>query len=59
MSELDNLLNELRNMKQKQPKFNTKEIWDGIGEKKEWNELGFQSKEEFQKFLLDNPYGNL
>jgi len=59
MSEIDNLLAELRNMKANTPSFNPKEVWDGIAERKDWSSLGFKSKEEFEKFLSDNPYGNL
>lgn len=59
MSEIDNLLNELINMRQEKPKFDVKQIWDGIAQRKDWNELGFTSKEQFEQFLNDNPYSNL
>lgn len=59
MSEIDNLLQELINMRQEKPKFDTKQIWDGIAQRKDWNELGFTSKEQFEQFLRDNPYSNL
>ena len=56
---IDKLLNELRAMKESQPTYNVREVWDGISARKDWNELGFKSKEEFEKFITDNPYGNL
>ncbi len=59
MSELDNLLQELINMKQEKPNFDVKQIWEGIAQRKEWNELGFKSKAEFEQFISDNPYSNL
>ncbi len=59
MSEIDNLLNELRAMKESRPTYNAREVWDGIAERKDWSTLGFKSKEEFEKFITDNPYLNL
>ena len=59
MSEIDILLNDLRRMKANTPTFNSKEVWDGIASRKDWNSLGFKSEEEFKKFISDNPYGNL
>jgi len=59
MSEIENLLNALRNMKFDSSKIeNTKELWEKIG-KGEWEEAGFKSKEEMQQYILDNPYANL
>lgn len=59
MSEMDKLLMELINMKQEKPTIRSKEIWDGIAQKKDWSDLGFKSKAEFEQFISDNPYGNL
>jgi hypothetical protein len=58
-NQIDNLLQELRNMKESRPTYNAREVWDGIAERKDWSTLGFTSKEEFEKFLADNPYSNL
>lgn len=59
MSEMDKLLMELINMKQEKPNFDSKQIWDGIAQKKDWSDLGFKSKAEFEQFINDNPYANL
>lgn len=60
MSELEKLLTELKNMKDEPTKiFNAKEIWDGIAQKKSFSEMGFESKEEFDQYISENPYGNL
>jgi hypothetical protein len=56
-SEIEILLNELRNMKEEPKKvFSPKEVWDGIAEKKNYKQLGFASEEELKQFLNDNPY---
>lgn len=60
MSEINNLLNELRNMKSNQNNTpqNSKELWEKIGNK-DWQGAGFNSAEEMQQFIVDNPYSNL
>lgn len=59
MSELDNLLNELRNMKRDTPTFNMKTVWEGIAQRKDFSEMGFTSIEEFESWIEQNPYCNL
>ena len=59
MSEIDKLLNELRAIQSTGKNIpNTKEIWSLIGEGK-WKDAGFESIEEMQQFINDNPYLNL
>lgn len=59
MSEMDKLLEELRNMKKTTPNFNIKTVWDGIAQRKDFSEMGFTSIEEFEQWISDNPYANL
>lgn len=59
MSEMDKLLEELRNMKKTTPNFNIKTVWEGIAQRKDFSEMGFKSIEELEQFLSDNPYANL
>lgn len=60
MSEIDNLLNELRNMKAeaKAHLLNNKETWSKIG-KQDLSSLGFNSVDELQAWILENPYSNI
>lgn len=60
MSEIDNLLNELRNMKKQSPVgvVNCKDTWKKI-QKGEFASLGFNSEAEMKSWILDNPYSNL
>lgn len=58
-SEMDKLLNELRNMKKTGPTFNIKTVWEGIAQRKDFSEMGFTSIEEFEQWISDNPYANL
>lgn len=59
MSELDNLLETLRNMKRTTPTFDMKTVWEGIAQRKDFSEMGFTSLEEFEQWISDNPYANL
>ncbi len=59
MSELDNLLETLRNMKRTTPTFDMKTVWEGIAQRKDFSEMGFTSIEQFEQFISDNPYANL
>ena len=59
MSELDNLLETLRNMKRTTPNFDMKTVWEGIAQRKDFSEMGFTSLEEFEQWISDNPYANL
>lgn len=60
MSEIDNLLNELRKMKaeERQRVLNTLDTWQKIGAG-DFEGLGFKTKEEMQSWIADNPYSNL
>lgn len=60
MSEIDNLLNELRNMKAeaREHLLNNKDTWNKIGNK-DLSGLGFNSIDELQAWLLENPYSNI
>lgn len=61
MSELDKLINELRNMKDDdRASFiaNNKDTWSKIGSK-EWADLGITSESELQAFIQANPYSNI
>ena len=40
MSELDNLLETLRNMKRTTPTFDMKTVWEGIAQRKDCHSLG-------------------
>jgi hypothetical protein len=59
MSELDNLLEELRKMKRTTPNFDMKTVWEGIAQRKDFSEMGFKSVEEFEQWISENPYANL
>ncbi len=58
MSEIENLLKELRNM-QKQGKNipNNSETWSYIGQG-DWEKAGFETEEEMKQWIVDNPYVN-
>jgi len=60
MSEIDNLLNELRKMKaeDRNKVLNTLDTWKKIGEK-DFSGLGFNSVEEIQQWISENPYVNM
>jgi hypothetical protein len=60
LNEIDVLLNELRNMKAeaKAHLLNNKETWSKIGNK-DLSGLGFNSVDELQAWLLENPYSNI
>ena len=60
LNEIDVLLNELRNMKAeaKAHLLNNKETWSKIGNK-DLSGLGFNSIDELQAWLLENPYSNI
>ena len=61
MSELQQLLQELQNMKQEERKNhieNNKSTWSKIGNK-DLESLGFETVEEMQEFILSNPYSNI
>ena len=60
MSEIDNLLNELRNMKSESRAtlMNNKDTWSKIAHK-DLEGLGFSSVEELQQWILSNPYSNI
>jgi len=60
MSEIDNLLNELRNMKSdpKNNLLNNKETWSKVGQG-DFQGLGFSSREELNQWILANPYSNI
>lgn len=59
MSEIFNLLKELQQMQQNKKVIpNTKEVWSCIGNG-DWEGAGFESKEEMEQFIIDNPYLNL
>lgn len=59
MSELDNLLETLRNMKRTTPTFDMKTVWEGIAQRKDFSEMGFTSIEQFESWIEQNPYCNL
>ncbi len=59
MSEIDNLLQELINMKEERLEFNAQKVWEGLAQKKDWSDLGFKTREQFEQFINDNPYSNL
>lgn len=60
MSEIDNLLNELINMKSKANTLvsNNKDTWKLI-QQGDLEGLGFNSKEEMQAWIENNPYSNI
>jgi hypothetical protein len=58
-NEIEKLLQELRAIQSTGKNIpNTKEIWSLIREGK-WKDAGFDSIEEMQNFIADNPYSNL
>ena len=61
MSEIENLLNELRNMKanSNNDPSNTKDFWKKIKNNMGFQDLGFTTEEEFKSWMLANPYANI
>jgi len=61
MSEIDNLLNELRNSKEEQNGaglLNNRDTWNKIGSG-DFKALVFNTEEELQQWIVDNPYSNI
>jgi len=59
MSELDILLNELRNMQEPNKQVpNTPETWQAISQG-DWVKAGFSSEDEMKSWISDNPYQNM
>ncbi len=40
-------------------KIDPRTVWEGIANRKTWEELGFESESELRGFLVENPYENL
>jgi len=61
MSEIENLLNELKNMREKanQSPTNSMDFWRRINNKDSFQDLGFTSEEELKAWILANPYANI
>lgn len=60
-SEIDNLLNELRNSKESENGsglLNNRDTWNKIGAG-DFKALGFDNEEQLQQWILENPYSNL
>lgn len=59
MSEIDELLSQLRQLKNESNDIpNTRDIWEKIG-KKDWAGAGFASESEAMAWLEKNEYSNL
>ena len=59
MSEIEILLNELRNLKQEKKNIpNTKETWKYISQK-DWTAADFDSEEDAKSWLENNSYLSL
>lgn len=59
MSEIEKLLNELRNLQTNKKNIpNNSHTWSLIGQGN-WEEAGFESEDEMKQFILDNPYINI
>lgn len=60
MSEIDKLLNELRNLQSEARAriLNNKDTWSKIRQK-DLQALGFTSEEELKQWILNNPYSNM
>lgn len=60
MNQIEKLLNELRNLKEAPaPTYDPRVIWEGIAARKDFSEMGFKTKKEFEDWISDNPYANL
>lgn len=60
-SEIDKLLNELKNMKEEDKVahiLNNKDTWNKIGQN-DLAALGFETEEELKQWILNNPYSNI
>lgn len=58
MSELEKLLNELKNIKNEQKSVpNNSDTWSKIAHK-DWDSLGM-TEEEVKQWIADNPYASL
>ena len=61
MSEIEKLLNELRNMKSEERTRhieNNADTWSKIGYG-DLKALGFEAEEELKQWIISNPYNNL
>lgn len=61
MSEIENLLNELKNMKDSdraQYMLNNRDTWSKIAHK-DLASLGLTTEEELKEWIANNPYSNL
>lgn len=59
MTEIENLLNILRNFQQEGKNIpNNSDTWSKIGSGN-WDEAGFESEEEMKQWIADNPYMNI
>jgi len=60
-SEIDNLLNELRGMKEADKAsglVNNKDTWNKIADGN-FKALGFNTEEELKQWIIENPYSNI
>lgn len=58
-NEIDDFLNELRNLKQtKKTITNSRDVWAAIGQQ-DWSSAGFDNEEEAKQWIEENPYSNL
>jgi len=58
MSELETLLNELKNIKNEQKSVpNNSDTWSKIAQK-DWDSLGM-TEEEVKQWISENPYANI
>lgn len=57
--EINNLLNELRNMQSKSKNIpNNSDTWSKIGSG-DWEGAGFENEDEMKQWISDNPYANI
>ena len=59
MSEIEKLLQELRNLKEEKKNIpNNSKTWSCIGSK-DWTEAGFNDEAEAREWMASNEYANL
>lgn len=63
--EIEDLLKSMLTLKDENAKgsgkstLSARDIWDGLAERKDYKELGFDTEDALKEFLADNPYTSI
>jgi hypothetical protein len=58
MASIEDMLRALEG-EESNEKMSPKEFWKRLVNGDEWNDMNFDSKEEFDQFIEDNPYDSI